>query len=136
MPRRVVATSIERMGNTPVKGPLPPWLVRAATGAVVRLSVPRRADGPAEITYGNEKAAGADHIFVYGAPGSWLPSLSRSEEHTSELQSLMRLSYAVLCLKNKKQKINNKNKTIKELNQLHKSQERKIIRSKAQSKRS
>src|SRR3546814_2171264 len=26
----------------------------------------------------------------------------RSEEHTSELQSLMRISYAVLCLKNKK----------------------------------
>src|SRR3546814_4273824 len=28
----------------------------------------------------------------------------RSEEHTSELQSLMRSSYAVLCLKNKNQK--------------------------------
>src|SRR3546814_6480758 len=28
----------------------------------------------------------------------------RSEEHTSELQSLMRISYAVLCLKKKKQK--------------------------------
>src|SRR3546814_2238070 len=27
--------------------------------------------------------------------------LSRSEEHTSELQSLMRISYAVFCLKNK-----------------------------------
>src|SRR3546814_9153161 len=27
----------------------------------------------------------------------------RSEEHTSELQSLMRISYAVFCLKNKKQ---------------------------------
>src|SRR3546814_6361740 len=27
---------------------------------------------------------------------------SRSEEHTSELQSLMRISYAVLCLKKKK----------------------------------
>src|SRR3546814_6520017 len=26
----------------------------------------------------------------------------RSEEHTSELQSLMRISYAVFCLKNKK----------------------------------
>src|SRR3546814_7055978 len=26
---------------------------------------------------------------------------SRSEEHTSELQSLMRISYAVFCLKNK-----------------------------------
>src|SRR3546814_9910926 len=28
----------------------------------------------------------------------------RSEEHTSELQSLMRISYAVFCLKNKTQK--------------------------------
>src|SRR3546814_3967170 len=28
----------------------------------------------------------------------------RSEEHTSELQSLMRISYAVLCLKKKQQK--------------------------------
>src|SRR3546814_20555887 len=31
----------------------------------------------------------------------------RSEEHTSELQSLMRISYAVFCLKKKKQKSNN-----------------------------
>src|SRR3546814_6225742 len=30
--------------------------------------------------------------------------LGRSEEHTSELQSLMRISYAVFCLKKKKQK--------------------------------
>src|SRR3546814_12916110 len=29
--------------------------------------------------------------------------LNRSEEHTSELQSLMRISYAVFCLKNKTQ---------------------------------
>src|SRR3546814_6455005 len=29
----------------------------------------------------------------------------RSEEHTSELQSLMRISYAVFCLKKKKQQI-------------------------------
>src|SRR3546814_8081172 len=32
--------------------------------------------------------------------------LRRSEEHTSELQSLMRTSYAVFCLKTKKEKIN------------------------------
>src|SRR3546814_3868734 len=32
----------------------------------------------------------------------------RSEEHTSELQSLMRISYAVFCLKKKKDKHNNK----------------------------
>src|SRR3546814_8841799 len=31
-----------------------------------------------------------------------LPRLQRSEEHTSELQSLMRISYAVFCLKKKK----------------------------------
>src|SRR3546814_3834208 len=30
------------------------------------------------------------------------PRLLRSEEHTSELQSLMRISYAVFCLKKKK----------------------------------
>src|SRR3546814_8835764 len=30
----------------------------------------------------------------------------RSEEHTSELQSLMRISYAVFCLKKKKKKTN------------------------------
>src|SRR3546814_8613642 len=32
--------------------------------------------------------------------GTWLDQ--RSEEHTSELQSLMRISYAVFCLKKKK----------------------------------
>src|SRR3546814_4690808 len=31
---------------------------------------------------------------------------ARSEEHTSELQSLMRISYAVFCLKKKKKEIN------------------------------
>src|SRR3546814_8686029 len=40
---------------------------------------------------------------------------ARSEEHTSELQSLMRISYAVFCLKKKKQK-ERKHKT---LNQRH-----------------
>src|SRR3546814_3348995 len=31
----------------------------------------------------------------------FFPPISRSEEHTSELQSLMRISYAVFCLKKK-----------------------------------
>src|SRR3546814_4037472 len=41
-----------------------------------------------------------------GAAASAKSSFSRrrSEEHTSELQSLMRISYAVFCLKKKKQK--------------------------------
>src|SRR3546814_3635458 len=33
----------------------------------------------------------------------------RSEKHTSELQSLMRISYAVFCLKKKKEKIKQSN---------------------------
>src|SRR3546814_7507613 len=41
-----------------------------------------------------EARAVADHV---------LGELQRSEEHTSELQSLMRISYAVFCLKKKKQ---------------------------------
>src|SRR3546814_3430283 len=35
---------------------------------------------------------------------------ARSEEHTSELQSLMRISYAVFCLKKKKQQKDDKTK--------------------------
>src|SRR3546814_2142977 len=41
------------------------------------------------------------HCEVQGAPDEDFSS--RSEEHTSELQSLMRISYAVFCLKKKKQ---------------------------------
>src|SRR3546814_10292187 len=40
------------------------------------------------------------------APSPGAAAATRSEEHTSELQSLMRISYAVFCLKNK----NNDNK--------------------------
>src|SRR3546814_10481409 len=40
---------------------------------------------------------------VSGRAGPDRRSAVRSEEHTSELQSLMRISYAVFCLKKKKQ---------------------------------
>src|SRR3546814_2403861 len=40
----------------------------------------------------------------HGAVGQPHPDRLRSEEHTSELQSLMRISYAVFCLKKKKNK--------------------------------
>src|SRR3546814_19355223 len=38
------------------------------------------------------------------SPGTPVFSMMRSEEHTSELQSLMRISYAVFCLKKKSNK--------------------------------
>src|SRR3546814_4404858 len=46
-------------------------------------------------------------LFVIGKLGHIIPFEKRSEEHTSELQSLMRISYAVFCL-NKKKTNNNK----------------------------
>src|SRR3546814_8079049 len=42
--------------------------------------------------------------LIHYPPTPVLPD-DRSEEHTSELQSLMRISYAVFCLKNKKNKL-------------------------------
>src|SRR3546814_5232328 len=50
----------------------------------------------------------ADHPLVIAAGDLLLASDARSEEHTSELQSLMRISYAVFCLKKKTQKTTNK----------------------------
>src|SRR3546814_7288652 len=40
-------------------------------------------------------------MIAIGWPANSLWILGRSEEHTSELQSLMRISYAVFCLKKK-----------------------------------
>src|SRR3546814_9408633 len=66
-----------------------------------------RRDGPLhtrivgwqEAYQGNAQHAGVEHVVIKGADEAVLP---RSEEHTSELQSLMRSSYAVFCLKKKK----------------------------------
>src|SRR3546814_10729884 len=53
---------------------------------------------------------------VWSAINSFLQGRGhRSEEHTSELQSLMRISYAVFCLKKKKQKIKTTYNTMTEI---------------------
>src|SRR3546814_8377204 len=44
----------------------------------------------------------SDCMMLTNYPSSWVDEVIRSEEHTSELQSLMRISYAVFCLKKKK----------------------------------
>src|SRR3546814_4105082 len=56
---------------------------------------------------GERDLAVAQPKFAAGGQAVDAPALlrdqrRRSEEHTSELQSLMRISYAVFCLKNKK----------------------------------
>src|SRR3546814_1998620 len=47
-----------------------------------------------------------DYIWNIASESHVDRSLTRSEEHTSELQSLMRISYAVFCLKKKNKKQN------------------------------
>src|SRR3546814_5940077 len=44
----------------------------------------------------------SDHAVGGAGIGRCVSTSRRSEEHTSELQSLMRISYAVFCLKKKK----------------------------------
>src|SRR3546814_926846 len=50
---------------------------------------------------GSESPVGAVDSSVASAGPDHLGDCRRSEEHTSELQSLMRISYAVFCLKKK-----------------------------------
>src|SRR3546814_10609648 len=47
------------------------------------------------------RAGGSDHVVPSTSSRSAPRLAHRSEEHTSELQSLMRISYAVFCLKKK-----------------------------------
>src|SRR3546814_2680936 len=54
-----------------------------------------------------QQLAGVRRLFDWLVIGQVMPvnpAASRSEEHTSELQSLMRISYAVFCLKKKTSK--------------------------------
>src|SRR3546814_3921861 len=90
------------------------------SGTTGRPKAVRRAAPTAEET----KANFAHYAHVYGAQGFLerreamvamtpgplyhaAPNAWRSEEHTSELQSLMRISYAVFCLKKKHTKQTN-----------------------------
>src|SRR3546814_8666101 len=74
----------------------------------------RTAQGPHAWTWSAQTAraaragAGSSRAGPAAAAGAWA-GRPRSEEHTSELQSLMRISYAVFCLKKKKQKTTSQN---------------------------
>src|SRR3546814_7622844 len=70
----------------------------------------QRTDVVPPVAQGRQQAlVGLDCECVLPVPGFVARAARnqafRSEEHTSELQSLMRISYAVFCLKKKKQNI-------------------------------
>src|SRR3546814_21058366 len=54
---------------------------------------PAQRRGERALRIGQEGRDARERLFLFG--------IERSEEHTSELQSLMRISYAVFCLKKK-----------------------------------
>src|SRR3546814_5439579 len=85
------------------------WSARFTLGASERLDDVRIAPLPRPKGHPRSKAStDAESLFVDAASGRiWIGleginQIWRSEEHTSELQSLMRISYAVFCLKKKK----------------------------------
>src|SRR3546814_3282460 len=88
--------------------PTAPMMANACSPRPGRLSpgAPARPrDSPAEP---GRRSEAADTDCVSRAAGPYVASRNhrRSEEHTSELQSLMRISYAVFCLKKKKTQCN------------------------------
>src|SRR3546814_8624796 len=81
----------------------------ALGGLAVTLPVPVFAADTAGLPNLAAKAVpiGKDERMARIAKAKELMRANRSEEHTSELQSLMRTSYAVFCLKQKKNTITN-----------------------------
>src|SRR6056297_236970 len=61
---------------------------------------------PAHTSCNSAKGDDPPAQWTYSRPSMWLPGYGprRSEEHTTELQSLRRISYAVFCLKKKKRR--------------------------------
>src|SRR3546814_9392129 len=84
-----------RLDASDAPWPLRPWIMAAicaGAGLIFHLLVDR--------PYNAQGSAWRDALAAFVA----ISTVVRSEEHTSELQSLMRISYAVFCLKKKKHK--------------------------------
>src|SRR3546814_5783042 len=80
---------------------------QAAVAATARMSTSSAAMKIARLSAARARSASSQGRKPAGVPDRVRGCLAerireRSEEHTSELQSLMRISYAVFCLKKKK----------------------------------
>src|SRR3546814_8934979 len=87
--------------------------VIVAAGDVADVTATLEAEGETlfrigDIRPGEKGCTVAGSAETWSARSSWSATHNRSEEHTSELQSLMRISYAVFCLKKKHKKQENK----------------------------
>src|SRR3546814_5948934 len=79
---------------------------------VLGVDVGDHGDGGGQLHEAAVALVRLDHHPVAGAEAGVGAVGVRSEEHTSELQSLMRISYAVFCLKKKKHQQKNTNHII------------------------
>src|SRR3546814_2772994 len=73
---------------------------------VVQIIFEEFEDALALATHQWKKKGRIEKIILYGsyARGGWVDEPHKIGRHTSELQSLMRISYAVFCLKKKNKK--------------------------------
>src|SRR3546814_7045679 len=78
------------------------WRLVRSTSVAAGLIETSTIDSSGTVRPSGERTMKVAMSAMPTSPPSW-----RSEEHTSELQSLMRISYAVFCLKKKKTKHNN-----------------------------
>src|SRR3546814_9796667 len=96
--------------RTPEQSPVPELARVTSLAGISQRNAPfserRSAKYPSGCTRVGSDMAHDEAIGVCGKGGRSIPAgvgkPPRSEEHTSELQSLMRISYAVFCLKKKK----------------------------------
>src|SRR3546814_1922670 len=84
----VAAKLLDERGGTLVHAYGDPWIIEGQGSAGIEAAAQMKARG----------IDGPDKVIACCGGGGL-----RSEEHTSELQSLMRISYAVFCLKKKKE---------------------------------
>src|SRR3546814_1026641 len=78
-------------------------LFRSQPGGVVRGQLRGLRGGPPPPPRRRRRPAAPHQVQAADALSGQSRAPARSEEHTSELQSLMRISYAVFCLKKKTQ---------------------------------
>src|SRR3546814_1000359 len=91
-----MSTTIDRMATA---GMVRPIVASAEPSARLRLVCKRSAF--AARTAATPSGARINAAISTPSTAGGAPAEARSEEHTSELQSLMRISYAVFCLKKK-----------------------------------
>src|SRR3546814_6312818 len=80
------------------------YALRRGTGRIIAAPAPVRARIDASPKRRRRSVPGRDRARAEIARPMAIRNETRSEEHTSELQSLMRISYAVFCLKKKNNK--------------------------------